>query len=433
MDFIGRGSGNRTALFGKTRMGKSNAIKVIADTIFQTPANVSQLILDPSGEYTYINPQDGTSLFALNSAASVRYSLAPRVVPEEQNLGLNPPLALKINFFDNPVIGHDLITALFSSVFPHTPGYIRDVLEWEPPDPSAIPTKQVDASRFNREWRELGIWWAMLDAAGYRKPPGSKLINVPLRAPVKETLAARPGMPNTVRVVNNKGRQQIADQQSLSELQWIYREVSELYDPNNPDPNMFPATGSPYFSKGAQSMLRILAGGSEISGTTYFRTFAVYHDIQGSDVFYDIVQHLEAGKSVFVDYSNSPETVSQNLSERIAKSVFNRMVERFSTGELGDHYIIMYFEEAHQLFRSDDKNLSSIYNKLAKEGAKFHIGMVYATQSMTTLSPDLLKNTENFIIAHLNDDREVREVTRRYEFRDVAEDVQRIEAGASCG
>ena len=80
------------------------------------------------------------------------------------------------------------------------------------------------------------------------------------------------------------------------------------------------------------------------------------------------------------------------------------MVERFSTGELGDHYIIMYFEEAHQLFRSDDKNLSSIYNKLAKEGAKFHIGMVYATQSMTTLSPDLLKNTENFIIAHLNDD-----------------------------
>jgi DNA helicase HerA-like ATPase len=102
------------------------------------------------------------------------------------------------------------------------------------------------------------------------------------------------------------------------------------------------------------------------------------------------------------------------------------MVERFSTGALGDHYITMYFEEAHQLFRSDDKDLTSIYNRLAKEGAKFHIGMVYATQSMTTLSPDLLKNTENFIIAHLNDDREVREVTRRYEFRDVAEDVQRI-------
>jgi hypothetical protein len=51
--------------------------------------------------------------------------------------------------------------------------------------------------------------------------------------------------------------------------------------------------------------------------------------------------------------------------------------------------------------------------------------MVYATQSMTTLSPDLLKNTENFFIAHLNDDREIRELTNRYEFRDIALDVQR--------
>jgi hypothetical protein len=51
--------------------------------------------------------------------------------------------------------------------------------------------------------------------------------------------------------------------------------------------------------------------------------------------------------------------------------------------------------------------------------------MVYATQSMTTLSPDLLKNTENFFIAHLNDDREITELTKKYEFRDMGLDVQR--------
>jgi hypothetical protein len=62
LDFIGRGSANRTALFGKTRMGKSNAIKIIAQAIFDTPAEVAQLIFDPSGEYTYFNDQDGTSL-----------------------------------------------------------------------------------------------------------------------------------------------------------------------------------------------------------------------------------------------------------------------------------------------------------------------------------------------------------------------------------
>jgi hypothetical protein len=426
MDFIGRGSGNRTALFGKTRMGKSNAIKVIADTIFQTPTNVSQLIFDPSGEYTYINPQDGTSLFALNSTVSVRYSLSPRIVPEETNQGLSPPLPLKINFYDNPAVGHTLIVSLFGSEFGRPSNYVRDVLEWEPPEPTSIPSVQVDPSRFHREWRELGIWWSVLDATGYGRPADAgpyQSVQVPLRADVKQALADDPNIPAIVRVDNAKNPPQIKSQQPLSALRWIYRRVSALYEAN---PRMFPdSENGSYFSKGAQSMLRILSG-TGISGTTYFRPFARYHDIQGSDVFNDIVQTLEAGKSVFVDYSNAPEAVAQNFSERIAQGVFKRMVERFSTDNLGDHYIIMYFEEAHQLFRSDDKDLTSIYNRLAKEGAKFHIGMVYATQSMTTLSPDLLKNTENFIIAHLNDDREVKEVTRRYEFRDVAEDVQRI-------
>jgi hypothetical protein len=193
MDFIGRESGNRTALFGKTRMGKSNAIKVIADTIFGTPANVSQLIFDPSGEYTYINPQDGTSLFALNSTASVRYSLSPRIVPEETNLGLTPPLPLKINFYDNPVVAHSLIESLFETEFAHPPNYVRDVLEWEPPEPTSIPTLQADPSRFNREWRELGIWWSVLDAAGYRKPPDAgpyQSVQVPLRANAKRRFAS---------------------------------------------------------------------------------------------------------------------------------------------------------------------------------------------------------------------------------------------------
>lgn len=426
MDFIGRGSGNRTALFGKTRMGKSNAIKVIANTIFETPGDVSQLIFDPSGEYTYINDQDGTSLFALNSHRSVRYSLAPRLSTAEAALALNAPLPLKINFYAHPAVGHSLIAALFGSYFPNRPNYVSDVLEWEPPEPATIPTRQADPSRFSRGWRELGIWWAVLDAAGYLKPPGGaqfQSIAVPLRAPVKEALASDSNIPSAVRIDGSKIPSQIAATQPLSVLRWIYTQVWALKEAN---PGFFPAsTNGTYFSKGAELLLRIL-GGVGISGTTYFRPFAIYHDLQGSNVFDDIVQHLESGTSVFVDYSNAPEEVAENLSERIARSVFARMVELFSTGALGEHYIIMYFEEAHRLFRADDKDLSSIYNRLAKEGAKFHIGMVYATQSMTTMSPDLLKNTENFIIAHLNDDREVREVTRRYEFRDVAEDVQRI-------
>ena len=43
-------------------------------------------------------------------------------------------------------------------------------------------------------------------------------------------------------------------------------------------------------------------------------------------------------------------------------------------------------------------------------------------------SQDLIKNTDNFLIAHLDDDREAREVARKYAFRDIADDVQRIQS-----
>jgi DNA helicase HerA-like ATPase len=112
----------------------------------------------------------------------------------------------------------------------------------------------------------------------------------------------------------------------------------------------------------------------------------------------------------------------------VTRAVFSNQMRKFSEQEMEDfkrHSVLFYFEEAHNLFRSDDKDLTSVYNKLAKEGAKFRIGMVYATQSMTTLSPDLLKNTENFFIAHLNDDREIKEIERRYEFNGIGLDVQR--------
>jgi Helicase HerA, central domain len=425
-DFIGHGSGNRTALFGKTRMGKSNAIKVISDAVFRAVQPAAQLIFDPSGEYTYVNEQDRTSLFYLHRDRSVRYSLSPRLPREEEEAGLERPRPLRINFYQNVQLGHDLIRSLFSTSFRNRPNYMVDVLEWDPLDPDAAPALADDASEHYRYWRSCGLWWAALDAAGYLRPNDEgqfSNILVPLQKPVKEWLAQQPNRPERVRLRPGASPEKIADRQPLSALRWIYSKVYERLQSNSSD---FPdSDGRPYFNKANIALLRVL-GDRSISGATYLAPFREYHHIGGANIFEEIVANLEAGVSVFVDYSNATEDVAQNISERIAARVLGRMMDLFASGELGDHYVVMYFEEAHRLFRADDRDLSSVYNRLAKEGAKFHIGMVYATQSMTTLSPDLLKNTENFLIAHLDDDREIREVTRKYAFRDVAEDMQRI-------
>jgi hypothetical protein len=427
-DFIGRDSANRTALFGKTRMGKSNTIKIIADGVLGHARRVAQLIFDPSGEYTYINTQDRTSIYALHRDRCVRYSLHPRLTDAERALGFTLPHSLRVNFYDNPSIAVPLVQSLFDTQFSNRPNYILPLLDWTPADPAQAPDRNADHRAFCRFWRTTGLWFAALQRAEYPSDAQlqSLVVHVPLRAPIKLRLAAMQDIARVARTTRDANNNVILDEdQPFAALPLIYEKVYALWrDTTNrahfPDSD----DGTPYFTLVDQVFLRTL-GDRQISGVIYLRPFRAYHDVQGRNAEREIVGHLDAGRTVLVDYANAPEGVVSALSKRIADALLGHMTTRFAENRLGDHFVLIYFEEAHRLFRADDRDINSIYNRLAKEGAKFHIGMVYATQSMATLSPDLRKNTENFVIAHLNDDREIRELTQRFEFRDVGEDVMR--------
>jgi len=134
------------------------------------------------------------------------------------------------------------------------------------------------------------------------------------------------------------------------------------------------------------------------------------------------------GQAVFVDVTRANEVVVENITREICKRLFEEQVRRFAEAPNSQRIVLVHFEEAHRLFRSDDKDLSSIYNVLAKEGAKFNIAMAYSTQSISTVSPDLTKNTDNFFLAHLDDNREITEVARKYVFRDLAQDLERTQS-----
>ena len=93
---------------------------------------------------------------------------------------------------------------------------------------------------------------------------------------------------------------------------------------------------------------------------------------------------------------------------------------------LGDKYIQLYFEEAHNLFPPQTKDNQDVYSRFAKEGAKFHIGMVYSTQSPSTISKELLVQTENFFVGHLASTDETKALTRtQIAFEGVEDDILR--------
>lgn len=420
-DFVGISYGHRTALFGKTRFGKSNTIKVIADTILRSHNPPGQIIFDPSGEYTYWNEQDGGSLFLPHRNRSERYSIQPKAVPQEVSLNIPPPRMLKLNFYEAVSYGHNLIVSLWDETHPGNPppGYILPITEWAPLDPADAPVKSgATMSAYNHYWRTMSLWFGVLRLAGFSEPSSKAPVDFP--KDVKQLLAAESGVKKELE------NGSFAAKQPIGNLPSIYRKVQELWESQ---PNLFATTsGDPYFSDLEVKLLTLFKADPTKKGANYFLPFNKFHDPQGSSLFAEISAFVRAGKTVFIETARANEIVRTALSERICRQVLGDMMEDFSTGTLGDSYVVLYFEEAHTLFNKDDSDLNSVYNKIAKEGAKFHISMVYATQSMTTLSPDLLKNTENFFIAHLDDDREVKEVTRKYVFRDMAEDVQRTQS-----
>lgn len=438
-DFIGKSYGHRTALFGKTRFGKSNTMKIVADTTLSMESPAGQIIFDPSGEYTYWNSQDYGCLFMRHPTKCERYSLSPLVIPEEAKMGIEKPNTLKIDFYDFPDVGFRIINQMWSSEHPTTPDYISPIFSWEPLGLEEAPSREGDRSSFNHYWRTMVLWYSILmDAGGYHPKNENKLIYTGLKKNVKIRLAQNEAIAENSKVrikiqIDSKTKKEIKvleDRQPMIVLPLIFSKLKPIYDEKKNVGSWFGATsdGKPYFNKIEEAMIDILDENSSWSGTKKFTRFRKYHSPTGGAVFKDIVEHALQGKTVLLDLAMGDLDVRQTMAEMVSNELLNKMMHLFTRNELGKKFIVLYFEEAHNLFPRDDRSLKdNVYNKIAKEGAKFNISMVYATQSMSTLSPDLLKNTENFIVTHLDDDREVKELQHKRAFRDIASDVERIQ------
>jgi hypothetical protein len=140
----------------------------------------------------------------------------------------------------------------------------------------------------------------------------------------------------------------------------------------------------------------------------------------------EIVALLRAGKIVIVDLSQGNPILQRTYSDRLCAAIFSEAMNRFITNK-DSNFVQMYFEEAHNLFpKKTDTDLTLIYNRIAKEGAKLNLGLVYATQEVSSISANVLKNTQNWFVSHLNNQDELREVSKYYDFEDFVESLRRV-------
>jgi len=432
-DFLGK----RTALFGMTRTGKSNTVKKIieatstmssfakltctqdedeSDTENINPFSdngipkykVGQIIFDMNGEYANKNLQDeGTAIFEKYESITTRYSVIDK----------DDFKVMKINYYNEIGTGFELICDKMEN---DNGDYIKSFMSIDFSEPDAS-----EQSAHTRWERKVAAYQCCLYKAGFEVPPNFKVKfsgNKDINDKILEG-----------RIIDPSKGVELKD--ACIFWDWVANHTNDhFFEDYRKD------RGHDWIDEDLKALLvfltrkRNLTGTASLSGFRKFAPLKDSHTVQSDSPFEeDIVNNLRQGKIVIIDLSQGDPQLQQTFSKRICVSIFKDSMAKFIKNT-SNNFIQFYFEEAHNLFpKKDDKDLSGIYNRLAKEGAKLNIGLIYATQEVSSISSNILKNTQNWFIAHLNNEDELKEIRKFYDFADFCEGLVRYSAGSDKG
>jgi DNA helicase HerA-like ATPase len=431
-------AGKRTAMFGMTRTGKSNTVKKIIQSCVEMSNNaplrldqdsespeevlkpltegnnpkypIGQIIFDINGEYANPNLQDqGTAIFDLYQENTVRYSTVAKP-------GF---LEMKVNFFSEVESGFELIKSYPTIADDST----RFVMNFKSADLSQPEDYDTNRSASTRHDRRLAVYLCCLFRAGFQLPRNFQVrftANQEVRNAVQQGVDPSKGIT-------------LEDAASWWENLW------EIYNDNPAFQNYRQQNGREWADDDLKSLLGMLTRRSTPGGAMHngFRVLKPVKDQHTSTAQMpydqDILDKLRKGEIVIVDLSLGDPKIQAMFSERICRRIFADAVSRF-TSTRPNNFIQFHFEEAHNLFpKKEDKDLSQIYNRLAKEGAKFNLGLIYATQEVSSISGNILKATQNWFISHLNNEDEIRELRKYYDFSDFTESLIRFSQDTDKG
>lgn len=431
----------KTALFGMTRTGKSNTTKIISKSVFElryqdpTQGAIGQLIFDYNGEYANENVQDQGALKAIwqlhsqgNQADVVTYGTASH--PNDPSRRL-----MKENFFaeNTLMVGKQIIDRAIADRNP--PRYVEAFVSasLEPPSAEDEEGEQI------RYQRRVLAYRAMLDHFSFPvprniQPQGRRLFG-------QELLTAMRGSHHEqVEEFRNAadllGRLSQGDAFNWGQVGHALTTLNAFITGRDTG---YVAFNTAYVNRPngsgrawADDHLRGILGMFEYRGArALVRRVLDRHTTSVDDDYVDLIlADLHAGRLVIVDQSLGDPHLNQIVADRVMDRIFRAHQRIFSEGKDAPE-VIVYVEEAHNLLPAgedfDQDDPRSLWLRVAKEGAKLHIGLVYATQEVSSIHKSILKNTANWFIAHLNNTDETRELVKFYDFGDFQPSILRAQ------
>jgi hypothetical protein len=401
----------KTAVFGMTRMGKSNTMKTLAVATYRHAKRIGepigQLLFDPQGEYANPNSQDDDTALAQLGGDVVIYRFGARA----DETGVRP---LQVNFYDPAQI--DAAQEVIGNVLAGSASgeYINNFIGAELAEPQPGPDGQVNRSRANRAARARFCFYALLAKAGFQANNAHRFTTVMRQQLVQAFNASGTGF--TIASAGGGGRVYVEGTEALQAVVDWLMEAKENDD----------ADATNWLNdQSVDAVLALYAPTGSRLGWRWLRRLTPFHSPSAREDYADrIYTDLVAGHLVIVDLSRGTEQVLQLLSERVINYLLGKATDRFVSGAQL-HRIQIVIEEAHRLFdrKAYDSASPNPYVRLAKEAAKFKIGLVYATQEVTAVAPAVLANTSNWIVAHLNNSDEIRTLSKYYDFKSFESDI----------
>lgn len=402
-DFLAR----RTAVLGMTRTGKSNMVKqtvsVVKDISDKSNLPIGQLVFDINGEYANANDQDKGSISDIFKDDCVRY----RMMKTE---GFE---SLLINFYEQMSDGFQIIFDTINEEKISTAQDIKTFINGMSFD------KPYDIHAQKRYNVMIAIYKCLLYKAKFEISDQTKVFfeaNKTIRDIVGRDV------PNTIK----------------DALEWFETLRNNAENSANASGNgnlwfqMLPSSthGKNWLDDVSVAMLNMIVGknssGIPMYGYKALFSSKEYHTAErSSDVKEEIYNHLKNGKIVILDMSVGNANLREKISKDLAKYIFNASMKTFTDAQTPPN-IMIYIEEAHNLI-GKGMDLTDTWPRIAKEGAKYKIGLVYATQEVSSVHPNILANTEYWFVTHLNSEKEISELSKFYDFSDFSKSLIRAQ------
>ena len=438
----------RTVFLGMSRSGKSNAMKITAQAVYMLRGKheklrVGQLVFDPNGEYAQDNPQDGRGLHRIHDLLGRERS------GEVETYGMYVPESdserriTKVNFFGNPIpridppnreateealeqllVGRTIIEEELRS---EDAQYVRNYRDAD----LSVPPNYGDRSTAVRYRRSVLVHRVALAAAGFPTPSQTADIGGLFGQTFRDALHSAGGR------FDQAGDTLERANASWSSLASAFQSLDAFINRGDDAYETFErqyrqrrgGSGEDWADARLKSVLSIFR---TPNGVRKLQRLRDQHAVEtGSDFAEDIVKDLKAGKLVIFDQSIGSPELNRRAAERIMWKVFREQQAMFTShanAEPWEGHVLVYVEEAHNLLpRTGGKDvLSTVWARAAKEGGKMNLGMILATQAPSSVLPEILSETDNWFISHLNSDGEARVVEGYQDFADFVPQIRRV-------